>query len=110
MPGVLMLEAMIQLSSWLISYSTEFKFFGLLSNLYDAKFRSSVQPGDNLEVQVKWIERTDNGVVFQGKVLSKGEIIAKAKFENRLREIGQNEEKVSLEKLYRFLTTTFGGN
>ena len=110
MPGVLMLEAMIQLSSWLISYSTEFNSFGLLSKLYDAKFRRSVQPGDSLEVQVEWIERTNGGIVFQGKVLREGKIIATSKFENRLIETHQNGEKACLEKLYYFLSTKFGGD
>ena len=108
MPGVLMLEAMVQLSSWLVSYSTGFKFFGLLSNLDEAKFRHSVQPGDSLEVQVEWIERTDTGVVFQGRVLRGTKMIAQARFKNKLMAIEQNKEKESLEKLYQFLTTRFG--
>jgi len=108
MPGVLMLEAMVQLSSWLLSYSTEFKFFGLLSKLYEAKFRHSVQPGDSLEIQVEWIERTNNGIAFQGRVLKGTEMIAQARFENKLMAIAQNKEKESLEKLYQFLTTRFG--
>ncbi len=110
MPGVLMLEAMIQLSGWLVLYSTEFKFFGLLSSLYDAKFRRSAQPGDSLEIQVAWIERTNTGIVFQGKVLAGAEIIAQARFEDKLVEIEQDEERASLERLYHFLTTRFGGN
>ncbi len=108
MPGVLMLEAMVQLSSWLISYSTDFNSFGLLSKLYEAKFRHSVQPGDSLELQVEWVERTDSGVVFQGKVLRGAEMIAQARFLNKLVETGQNEQKECLERLYHFLTTKFG--
>lgn len=108
MPGVLMLEAMAQLSSWLISYSTEFKFFGLLSRLYEAKFRRSVQPGDSLQVEVNWMERTNTSIVFQGRVMREAELIAEAKFENKLVETDQNEEKASLKKLYHFLTTRFG--
>jgi len=110
MPGVLMLETMVQLSSWLISYSTEFNFFGLLSKLYDAKFRRSVQPGDSLEIQVDWIERTNTGIVFRGRVLRGADMIAEARFENKLIGTEQNEEKASLEKLYHFLTTRFGGD
>ncbi len=108
MPGVLMLEAMVQLGSWLVSYSTEFKFFGLLSKLDEAKFRHSVQPGDSLEVQVEWIKKTNTGTVFQGRVLKGTEMIAQARFENKLMAIEQNKEKESLEKLYQFLTTRFG--
>jgi len=110
MPGVLMLEAMVQLSSWLVSYSTGFKFFGLLSNLDEAKFRHSVQPGDSLEVQVEWIERTDTGIVFQGRVLKGTKTIAQARFKNKLMVIEQTKEKESLERLYQFLTTRFGRN
>ncbi len=109
MPGVLMLEAMVQLSSWLVSYSTEFKFFGLLSKLDEAKFRHSVQPGDSLEIQVEWIKRTNSGIVFQGRVLRGPEMIAQARFEDKLMGIDENKEKESLEKLYQFLTTRFGG-
>lgn len=108
MPGALMLEAMIQLGSWLILYSTEFKFIGRLSRLYDAKVRRSAQPGDSLNVEVEWMERTDTGIVFYSRILSKGKGVLEARFENRLIE-AKREERASLEKLYRFLTTRFMG-
>ena len=107
MPGTLMLEAMTQLSSWLISYSTEFEFFGLLSKLYDAKFRRSVQPGDSLIVEVEWIEKTETGIIFRGEVFSEGKGIAEARFEIKLMETAKKEERETLKKLYRFLTTRF---
>lgn len=106
MPGVLMLEAMIQLSSWLILHSTEFKFLGLLSKLHDAKFRRPLQPGDSLDVSVEWVEKVDNKVVFWGQILSGGTKAAGARFEDKLVEV-EAEMKAPLKRLYRFLTTRF---
>ena len=104
MPGVLMLEAMVELARWLMVYSTEFNFFGLLSKLNNAKFRNPAQPGDVLDVQVEWLEKTNSGIHFLGKIFLGEKMIAGADFENKLIEIGANEDKLLLRRNFQFVT------
>lgn len=106
MPGVLMLEAMVELARWLMVYSTEFNFFGLLAKLNSAKFRNPVQPGDVLDVQVEWLEKTNSGIHFSGKIFLGEKMIAGADFENRLIEIKTDEDKLVLRRNFQFVTKT----
>ncbi len=51
MPGVLMLEAMFQASSWLVRASTDFAHSSIsLKETKSLKFQGFVAPGDSLEV------------------------------------------------------------
>lgn len=107
MPGVLMLEAMTELSRWLVLYSTDFRFFSLLAKLYQVKLRKSAQPGDVLDVRVDWIEKTEMGVLFSGRIFLDGKITTEAKFENRLIEVTSSEAKALLKRNFQFVTTRF---
>jgi 3-hydroxyacyl-[acyl-carrier-protein] dehydratase len=104
MPGVLMLEAMVELARWLIVYSTEFEYSGLLAKLDSAKFRKPAQPGDILDVQVEWSEKTKTGILFSGSIFLEGKMIAQASFENRLIQVVDGEAKNLLKRNFRFVT------
>jgi len=58
MPGVLMLEAMIQSGAWLMRYSEDFQYSTiLLKNARAVRFNNFVTPGKTLEISVtvhKW--------------------------------------------------------
>ena len=104
MPGVLMLEAMVQLGSWLIAYSTDFGYSGLLAKVESAKFRKPAQPGDVLDVQVEWSERTETGILFLGRIFLEGKMIAQASFENRLFELIDDEDKNFFKRNFQSVT------
>lgn len=104
MPGVLMLQAMSELAGHLILYSTEFSYFGLLSKVGTAKFRKPAQPGDTLDVQVEWKKKTETGVLFAGSIYLDGKAIAMADFENRLIEIGSDQERNLLRRDFEFIS------
>jgi 3-hydroxymyristoyl/3-hydroxydecanoyl-(acyl carrier protein) dehydratase len=104
MPGVLMLQAMAELASHLILYSTEFKYSGLLVKVGNAKFRKPAQPGDTLDVQVEWMEKTKTGILFTGTIYLDGKAIAMADFENKLVEINSNEDRSLLKRDFEFVT------
>ncbi len=61
MPGVLMLEAMVQASAWLMRYTEDFKYsIVLLKEARAVRFTSFVLPGQTLTVTAtvrKWGER-----------------------------------------------------
>jgi 3-hydroxyacyl-[acyl-carrier-protein] dehydratase len=104
MPGVLMVESMVQLASWLLSFSRDFKVFALLQSLSDAKFRKPVQPGDSLTVQVQLDSLKDVTVSCRGKITLQDKAIATAQFEAALINAGEEERRL-LQKQYKFLTT-----
>jgi len=68
MPGVLQLEAISQLASWLVFVSKDFKVKGTLSGLGNIKFKDFVKPGDQLIVEVTFESMDRDGVTFKAKV------------------------------------------
>ena len=106
MPGVLIVESMVQLASWLVSFSQDFKVFALLQSLSNAKFRKPVQPGDSLIIQVQIKSRKESVLSVSGVITLQDKTIATAKFDIILIETDE-EEKKNLQKHYRFLTTRF---
>lgn len=104
MPGVLMLEAMIELSRWLVLYSTDFRSYCLLRHLRSTKVRNPAQPGDVLDIWVEWREKTETGVLFTGRILLEEKMIAQAEFENRIAEIKRDEESEVLKRSFEFIT------
>lgn len=67
MPGVLQLEAISQLASWLVFVSTDFKMKGTLSELKNIKFKDFVKPGDQLIMEVTFQSMDGEGVTFDAK-------------------------------------------
>ena len=61
MPGVLMLEAMIQLSAWLIRVTDDFAHpIITLKEARNVKYGHFVQPGEKLELEGKILKREGN--------------------------------------------------
>lgn len=67
MPGVLQLEAISQLASWLVFVSKDFKMKGTLSELKNIKFKDFVKPGDQLIMEVIFQAMDGEGVTFDAK-------------------------------------------
>ena len=81
LPGVLLLEGLIESASWLVRETENFAHsMLLLEQARNVKYRSFVAPGAQIEytVQAKTIE--ENVSSFSGFGLSKGERIVEAKF------------------------------
>ena len=81
LPGVLLLEGLIESASWLVREAENFAHsMILLEQARNVKYRSFVAPGAQIEytVQAKTIE--ENVSSFSGFGLSNGERIVEAKF------------------------------
>ncbi len=81
LPGVLLLEGLIESASWLVRETENFAHsMILLEQARNVKYRSFVAPGAQIEytVQAKAIE--ENVSSFSGFGLSNGERIVEAKF------------------------------
>ncbi len=81
LPGVLLLEGLIESASWLVRDAENFAHsMVLLEQARNVKYKSFLTPGETIEytVQTKTIE--ENVSSFVGLGVSKGETIVEAKF------------------------------
>lgn len=114
MPGVLILEAMVELSRWLILYSSDFQTYGILQRVDRLKLREPAHPGDTLLVSVEWQGGNAEIPRFTGRVTLLGKPIAEAQFENRLIPVPDGDWQRRLRQGYRMAATRlndhWGGN
>jgi 3-hydroxyacyl-[acyl-carrier-protein] dehydratase len=92
MPGVMLLEALAQLTGWLEAASTEFENWFLISNVRKSNFYGFAFPGDQVELEVQLILDGNNP---PSPPLSKG-------------GLGGFSETKSNTKLYRGVGTVNG--
>ena len=68
MPGVLQIEAITQLASWLVFTSSNYTKKGILAEIGTIKFRDFVKPGDKMVIDVTFESADSEGVVFKATV------------------------------------------
>ena len=76
-PRLLLLEAVAQLASWLLLYSTGFKKLPLLAKIERVEILEGVYCGDRLILEVELVSRDDDGALLRGEVLKDGRTIAR---------------------------------
>jgi len=68
MPGVLMLQALVESGSWLLRLTEDFRHSVIvLREVKNIKYGTFVEPGRRLELTVELAERTDTLATFKGK-------------------------------------------
>lgn len=72
MPGVLQIEAIAQLASWLVYVSKDYKVKGIISEIQKVKFKDPVKPGDQMVIEVNIISWDEDGVSFHGNTKVNG--------------------------------------
>jgi len=81
MPGVLMLQTLVEAASWLLHLTDDFSHsIVALREVRNIKYGSFMEPGRALEVQVDLLERHGDLAVFKGKGESEGQSTVSAKF------------------------------
>ena len=68
MPGVLQVEAISQLTSWLIFVSNDFKVKGVLSELGTIKFKDFIKPGDQMVIEVSFKSVDSEAATYKAQV------------------------------------------
>jgi 3-hydroxyacyl-[acyl-carrier-protein] dehydratase len=67
MPGVLMLESLVQAAAWLMRYTENFRYsIILLKGARAVRFNNFVSPGHTLTVSASVLERGEDHFVFKG--------------------------------------------
>ncbi len=82
MPGVLMLQALVEASSWLWRISTDFESsLIVLREVKSVKYGTFMEPGKILELDVEWIREQEGRVTFKGKGnIEAGAVTVQAQF------------------------------
>src|SRR4051794_661243 len=80
MPGVLMLQALVEAGSWLLRATEDFRHAVVtLRDARNVKYGHFMEPGKRLVVGVEWVERTETTATFKGKGEADGQMTVSAK-------------------------------
>jgi 3-hydroxyacyl-[acyl-carrier-protein] dehydratase len=103
MPGMLILEAMVQLGDWLVRADSDFQQLGLASAFEQIKFRRVVRPGDQLRLEVNALERVDGTLRCKGSAHCEGALVASARFTLTLQPLGDYLDPAEARRLFKLL-------
>jgi 3-hydroxyacyl-[acyl-carrier-protein] dehydratase len=84
MPGVLQIECMAQTCGWLVTAVNRFTAMPFLIGVKEAKFRSPVLPGDELEVEGKIVHEGSGFTVGECKGRRQGKTVCEAQITFRV--------------------------
>lgn len=105
MPGVLLLEALSQLTGWLEAASSDFKSWFLISNVKKCSFYGFAFPGDQVEIEVKPIPSEHPGArVYHGIATVKGKKKISAEFEGKTIPLNEIEDMNDKRNFFHLLT------
>jgi 3-hydroxyacyl-[acyl-carrier-protein] dehydratase len=105
MPGVLLLEAMVQLSGWLEAASSEFRYWFLLTKVQQCKFYGFAFPGDQVRLEMTRVRETETGqILYSGTCTVEGKKKITAEFEGELIPLENIEDPAEQERIFQLLT------
>jgi len=104
MPGVMLLEALVQMAGWLEAVSSEFTKWFVLSRVLKSRFYSFALPGDQVELEVKITENNGENRIYTGTGLVQGKKKIVAEFEGQVISMNEIEDPSEQERFFRILT------
>ena len=115
MPGVLLLEALTQLTGWLEAASSDFRNWFLISKVRKSNFYSFALPGDQVELEVQLIGGQEKDTpltpldrgevkVYRGTGLVKGKKKIVAEFEGEIVPVAEIEDPDEQRRFFQVLT------
>lgn len=100
LPGVLLIETMAQASGYLLLERLDFKSMPFLVAVSEAKLRTFVEPGTQLDVEAEIVHDGSGFAVSKAEVTSAGKRICNAQLTFRIMAFPQ--DALRLEMLKRF--------
>lgn len=108
MPGVLLLEALVQLAGWLEAKCSGFNDWVLIDKVKKCRFYDFALPGDQVDLEVQSLcgaapkRKTYRGI---GKVNGKKKIVSE--FEGKVVQLSKLEDIADQKRFFRILTREF---
>jgi 3-hydroxymyristoyl/3-hydroxydecanoyl-(acyl carrier protein) dehydratase len=103
MPGSMIVESMVQLADWVVREATDFRQLGLATSFDNLKFRRVVQPGRQLRVEVKILERGETEASVQGRAYTLDTLVASASFTLALEPIERYLDPAEARRVFLLL-------
>ncbi|HET6514273.1 MAG TPA: 3-hydroxyacyl-ACP dehydratase FabZ family protein [Thermodesulfovibrionales bacterium] len=105
MPGMLLIEALVQLTGWLEASSSDFRNWFLLSRVRSSRFYGFSLPGDQVELAVELSSQSgpDNRV-YRGTATVEGKKKASAEFEGEIIPLEEIEDIEGQRRFFSLLT------
>jgi len=107
MPGVMMLEAMVQLAGWLTAASSDFRDWVLPTSVRKCNFYRVALPGDQVEIELEVTEE-DGKKVFKGISKVNGKKLTRAEFEADVVPLSGIEDEKDVRYHFKVLTRELG--
>ncbi|HZU37159.1 MAG TPA: hydroxymyristoyl-ACP dehydratase [Gemmataceae bacterium] len=80
MPGVLMLQTLVEASAWLWRITDDFRYSLItLREAKNVKYGHFMEPGRTMTVSAEWVEQTGDQAVFKGKGEADGQTTVAAR-------------------------------
>ena len=81
MPGVLMIQSVIETAGWWVKYKTGFEAFNInLRGVRNVRFANFLRPGETLKIEVKNKFFDSKEAKFQGKGFSEEKVVLSLQF------------------------------
>lgn len=105
MPGMLLLEALVQLTGWLEAASSDFTNWFLLSKVRSSRFYGFSLPGDQVELAVELSPQSEpEKRIYTGTATVDGRKKASAEFEGEIIPFEEIEDIDSQRRFFSLLT------
>ena len=105
MPGMLLLEALVQLTGWLEAASSDFRNWFLLSSVRTSRFYGFSLPGDRVELVVEVSPQSEpDKRIYTGTALVEGKKKASAEFQGALIPFEEIEDIDEQRRFFSLLT------
>ena len=110
MPGIMLLEALVQLSGWLEAASSDFLKWFLVSRVLKCSFYGFVLPGDQVELSVSVGPAPSNDLrIYSGAAKVNGKRKIRAEFQGNLVDLESIEEVEEQKRFFELLTRANSG-
>ena len=108
MPGIMLLEALVQLSGWLDAVSSNFEKWFLLDRVLKCNFYSFVLPGDQVKLNVNVAPAPSNDLkIYSGSAEVNGKRKIKAEFQGNLVTLKLSRKLKSRKDFLKYLRVKF---
>ena len=104
MPGVMLLEALTQLTGWLEAASSDFNNWFLINNVLKSNFYGFAFPGDQVELEVRLISEEDGNKTYEGSGTVKGKKKIRTEFQGEIIPLGEIEDIDVQKRFFNVLT------
>jgi 3-hydroxyacyl-[acyl-carrier-protein] dehydratase len=105
MPGVMLLEAITQLTGWLVAASSDFRDWFLISKVRKCSFYGFALPGDQIEFEVSRIPGEEPAIqIYKAVGMVKGKKKIAAEIEGVLLPLADIEEPGEQKRFFALLT------